>query len=100
MAAVFSSTTQVKSNWMKLPSPFSKKTKEAAIENSYVTCNPTFYFDDKVEDKYKWVLKENFFARDSVEMKTTFCMSILCLRCSLESPACSNNNRNTHADNS
>ena len=63
MAAVFSSTTQVKSNWMKLLSLFSQKTKEAAIEDSYVTCNPTFYFDDKVEDKYKWVLKENFFAR-------------------------------------
>ncbi|KAL1580602.1 hypothetical protein MGQ_00333 [Candida albicans P76067] len=44
-------------------SVFTKKTKEAAIEDSYVTCNPTFYFDDKVEDKYKWVLKENFFAR-------------------------------------
>ncbi|CAK9438625.1 uncharacterized protein LODBEIA_P28490 [Lodderomyces beijingensis] len=37
----------------------SGKTKEASIEESYVTCNPTFTFDDKVEEEYKWVLREN-----------------------------------------
>ncbi|RCK55965.1 hypothetical protein Cantr_05165 [Candida viswanathii] len=41
----------------------SKQSQGAAIEESYVTCNPVFYFDDKVEDKYKWALKENFFGR-------------------------------------
>ncbi|KAI3403881.1 hypothetical protein KGF56_003311 [Candida oxycetoniae] len=41
----------------------SKRTKEASIEESYVTCNPTFTFDDKVEEEYKWVLKENLFGR-------------------------------------
>ncbi|EMG46803.1 hypothetical protein SBY92_005285 [Candida maltosa Xu316] len=41
----------------------SKQSQEATIADSYVTCNPTFHFDDKVEDKYKWVLKENLFGR-------------------------------------
>ncbi|EGW34924.1 uncharacterized protein SPAPADRAFT_53310 [Spathaspora passalidarum NRRL Y-27907] len=40
-----------------------KKTQVASIEESYVTCNPTFQLDEAVEDKYKWVLKENFFGR-------------------------------------
>ncbi|RLV92141.1 hypothetical protein JA1_003467 [Spathaspora sp. JA1] len=40
-----------------------KKNKVASIEESYVTCNPTFQLDQSVEEKYKWVLKENFFGR-------------------------------------
>ncbi|WLF77816.1 hypothetical protein PVL30_001536 [Lodderomyces elongisporus] len=41
----------------------SNKTKAASIEDSYVTCNPTFFFDDKVEEEYKWVLKENLIGK-------------------------------------
>ncbi|KAG5422030.1 hypothetical protein I9W82_001123 [Candida metapsilosis] len=41
----------------------SKEKKEASIEESYVTCNPTFTFDDSVEEEYKWVLKENLIGK-------------------------------------
>ncbi|KAI5967455.1 hypothetical protein KGF57_000398 [Candida theae] len=41
----------------------SNKNKEASIEESYVTCNPTFTFDDSVEEEYKWVLKENLIGK-------------------------------------
>ncbi|KAI5955814.1 hypothetical protein KGF54_001316 [Candida jiufengensis] len=45
------------------------KSKEATIDESFVTCNPSFIFDDSVEEEFKWVLKENLigkgrFARD------------------------------------
>lgn len=47
-----------------------KEEKLSRFEDGYITCNPFFEFDDKVEDKYKWVLKENIigkgrFVRDS-----------------------------------
>lgn len=33
------------------------------FDESYVTCNPTFTFDLNVEEKYQWVLRENFFGK-------------------------------------
>ncbi|EER31785.1 conserved hypothetical protein [Candida tropicalis MYA-3404] len=42
---------------------FAKKSQGATVEESYVTCNPTFFFDDKVEDKFRWVEKENLFGK-------------------------------------
>ena len=47
-----------------------KQEKISRFEDGYITCNPFFEFDDTVEDKYKWVLKENIigkgrFVRDS-----------------------------------
>lgn len=41
----------------------SGKTKEASVDDSYVTCNPVFTFDDSVEEEYKWVLKENLIGK-------------------------------------
>lgn len=41
----------------------SGKNKEASVEESYVTCNPVFTFDDSVEEEYKWVLKENLIGK-------------------------------------
>lgn len=40
-----------------------KKSQTASIEDSFVSNTPTFQFDEGVEDKYKWVLKEHFFGR-------------------------------------
>ncbi|KAK6457787.1 uncharacterized protein RJT20DRAFT_125641 [Scheffersomyces xylosifermentans] len=44
-------------------SVISGKSNTSEIDDSYVTCNPSFQFDSKVEDKYKWVLKENLFGK-------------------------------------
>lgn len=46
------------------------KSSTSDIESVYVTSNPKIHFDDGVEDKYKWAIKENFlgkgrFVRDS-----------------------------------
>lgn len=37
----------------------SKQETTSDFEKCYVTNNPTFHFDDNVEEKYKWILKEN-----------------------------------------
>ncbi|CAN3365057.1 hypothetical protein DICA3_E21308 [Diutina catenulata] len=41
----------------------SRATSSSEFDEGYVTCNPSFEFDGSVEDKYKWVLKENFVAK-------------------------------------
>ncbi|CUM66250.1 uncharacterized protein PRCAT00003910001 [Priceomyces carsonii] len=39
------------------------KTKTSTFEEGYVTCNPSFEFDGGIEDKYRWVLRENFIGK-------------------------------------
>lgn len=40
--------------------------KDSTFEESNITCNPKFVLDDAVDDKYKWVLKENFYGSGRV----------------------------------
>lgn len=42
---------------------FERKATTSSFDDGYVTCNPSFGFDGTVDDKYKWVLKENFIAK-------------------------------------
>lgn len=42
---------------------FSKQSKGHGFDEGFVTCNPSFVFDSQVEDKYRWVLKENFISK-------------------------------------
>ncbi|KAK6202601.1 uncharacterized protein RJT21DRAFT_118672 [Scheffersomyces amazonensis] len=41
--------------------------KHAEIEDGYVTCNPRFRLSDGVEEKFKWVLDENFIGKGRFE---------------------------------
>ncbi|CAI5757577.1 unnamed protein product [Candida verbasci] len=41
----------------------SEKKRDSDISKSYVTCNPTFKFDENLESEYKWIEKENFIGR-------------------------------------
>lgn len=37
--------------------------KDCSIEDAYVTNNPKVQFDEDVEDKYKWAIKENLLGK-------------------------------------
>ncbi|KAG7195800.1 uncharacterized protein KQ657_002185 [Scheffersomyces spartinae] len=39
------------------------KASSCTFEDNYVTNNPKFEFDDTIEEKYKWVAKENFIGK-------------------------------------
>lgn len=39
------------------------ETSTSTFEDNYVTNNPSFEFDDTIEEKYKWVSRENFLGK-------------------------------------